>query len=102
MFTSRSCAEDFFLPHVSESKTVLDFGFHDVDSGFQVQDCSHCRWNLDLDSNRKRVSGISDSLTCISDPKAQDSGFHMYNFPGFQIPHAKIHRIRSFLQGENL
>ena len=37
----------FFLPHVSESKTVLDFGFHDVDSRFQVLDCSHCRWNLD-------------------------------------------------------
>ena len=27
-----------FLPHVRESKTVLDFGFQSVDSGFLVLD----------------------------------------------------------------
>ena len=33
--------------HVKESKTVLDSGFHTVDSGFQVLDSSLCQWNLD-------------------------------------------------------
>ena len=32
------------------------------------------------------VSGIPDSLNWVSDSKAQDSGFHKYKFPGFQIP----------------
>ena len=29
-------------PHVRESEGVLDSGFHDVDSGFQVLDSSLC------------------------------------------------------------
>ena len=29
-----------------ESKTVLDSGFHTVDSRFQVLDSSLCKWNL--------------------------------------------------------
>ena len=33
--------------HVRESKTVLDSGFHTVDSGFQVLDSSLCQWNLE-------------------------------------------------------
>ena len=32
------------------------------------------------------VSGIPDSLNRVSDSKAQDSKFHKYKFPGFQIP----------------
>ena len=32
------------------------------------------------------VSGIPDSLNWVSDSKAQDSGFHKYKFPAFQIP----------------
>ena len=32
------------------------------------------------------VSGIPDSLNWVSDSKAQDSGFHKYKFPRFQIP----------------
>ena len=43
--------------HVRESKTVLDSGFF--------------------------VSGIPDSLRCIPDSKAPDSGFHKQKFPGF-------------------
>ena len=31
-----------FLPHVRESKTVLDFGFQAVDSGFLVLDSGLC------------------------------------------------------------
>ena len=36
-----------FSPHVKESRTVLDSGFHSVDSGFQVLDSSICSWKLD-------------------------------------------------------
>ena len=32
------------------------------------------------------VSGIPDSLNCILDSKAQDSGFHKQKFPGFTNP----------------
>ena len=32
------------------------------------------------------VSGIPDSLSCIPDSKAQDSGLHKQNFLGFRIP----------------
>ena len=32
------------------------------------------------------VIGIRDSLSCIADSKARDSGFHKQNFPGFGIP----------------
>ena len=32
------------------------------------------------------VSGIPDSLSCIPDCKAQDSGFHKQKFPRFQNP----------------
>ena len=38
------------------------------------------------------VTGIPDSLSCIADSKAQDSGFHKQNFPGFRIP---LHRAKS-------
>ena len=51
-----------------------------MDSGFQVLDSSH--WNLD--SGFLPVSGIPDSLSCISDSKAQDSRFHKQNFPEFR------------------
>ena len=49
----------FVSPRARESKTVLDSGFHAVDSGFQVLDSSPfywifffsfyfiCHWNLD-------------------------------------------------------
>ena len=51
-------------------------------------------WNLDFGS-----SGIPDSLSCVPDSKAQDSGFHEQNFPGFQNPLSLIwgdKKIKSF------
>ena len=36
------------------------------------------------------VSGIPDSLSCIPDSKAQDSGYHKQNFIGFWIPQANL------------
>ena len=58
----------FFLPHVRESKTVLDSGFQAVDSGFQVLESVF-------------VSGI-----WILDSKAQDSRFHKHKFHEFRNP----------------
>ena len=58
-----------FSPDVRESKTVLDSGFHTVDSGFQYL-------SLELGFWIPVVSGILDSLSCIPDSKDQDSGFH--------------------------
>ena len=40
------------------------------------------------------LSRIPDSLSCIPDSKAQDSGFHEQNFPGFRIPQAKFTGFR--------
>ena len=56
----------------SESKTVLDSGFHAMDSGFQIVDFEAFVSGIWIpDSNRWR-----DSVSCIPDPKAQDSRFH--------------------------
>jgi len=66
-------------PHVREFRTVLDSGFQylSVELGFWIP----------------IVSGIPDSFSCILDSKPQDCGFHNQNFPGFQIPQAKISQI---------
>ena len=42
------------------------------------------------------ISEIPDSLSWVSDCKAQDSEFQTKNFPGFQIPQAKVSRILEF------
>ena len=55
-------------PYVRESKTSWDSGFHAVYSGFQS-------WSVELGFWIPIVSGIPDSLGCIPDSKAQDSGF---------------------------
>ena len=44
-------------PHVRESKTVLDSGFHAKDSGFRALDSSLFQWDLDS----VFVIGIPDS-----------------------------------------
>ena len=75
-----------FSPDVRESKTVLDSGFHTVDSGFQYL-------SLELGFWIPVVSGILDSLSCIPDSKDQDSGFHKQKFLGFWILQAKISQI---------
>ena len=80
-----------FSPHVRESKTVLDSGFHAVDSGFQLLDSRS--YTVELGFRIPIVRGIPDSDSCIPDSKAQDSGFHKQKFPRFRILHAKISRI---------
>ena len=74
-----------------ESKTVLDSRYHIVDWGFQEPDSSFR--SVQLRFWIPVISGIPDSLSKISDSKAQDSGFHKQNFPGVWIPQAKISRI---------
>ena len=68
---------------IKESIIVLEFGFHAIDSGFQVcipgffvsgtwiPDCNH---------------GLPDSLSYIPDSKAQNSGFHKQKSSGFRNP----------------
>lgn len=46
LFLCISC-NSYKSPHIRESITVLDSGFHAVDSGFQVLDSWICHWNLD-------------------------------------------------------
>ena len=62
-------------PPVRESKAVLDSGFHDVDSWFQVLNSDSL--SVELGFRIPIVSGFLDSLNCIPDSKAQDSGFRI-------------------------
>ena len=72
------------LPHVRESKTVLDSGFHTVDS-------SLCQWNLDSGFHLLvgfRIPGavfwIPNSRIPHSTSKiSPNSGFQKQKFPGF-------------------
>ena len=80
-------------PHVRESKTLLDSGFHAVDSGFQLLDFRP--FSVEIWFRIRIVSGIPDSYTCIPDSKAQDSGFHKQKFPRFWISNAKYPGFRN-------
>ena len=68
---------------------MLDSGFHAVDFEFQVLDSL----SLKLGIRIAIVTGISDSLTCIPDSKAQESGSHNSNFPDSKFQQPKISRI---------
>ena len=69
------------LHFVRESKTVLDSGFHNLDSWFQVLDSSLCQWNMDFWISI--VSGIPGFLGCID--------YSVLQIPGFLwIPQAKL------------
>ena len=65
------------LPNLRESKAVLDSEFHALHAGLQVLDPSLCQGKSDFVF--QIVGGIPDSLSCILDFKAQDSGFHKQN-----------------------
>ena len=56
-------------PHVRKSKTVLDSGFHAVDSRFQVLDSS--LFLVELGFWIPIFSGIPDSLSCIPGSQAK-------------------------------
>ena len=74
------CGLLFF--HTRKLKTILDCGLEAVDSGFQD-------WIPDSLIVEKGfrilfIIGIPDSLSCIPESKAQDSGFHKPKFAPFQ------------------
>ena len=74
-------------------------GFHTVDYGFQVQDSLSGELGFRMPII---VSGSPDSLSCISDSNAKDSGFYKQKFLGigFWIPQDKIFQIlESFTWG---
>ena len=62
--------------------SILDSGFHTVDSRFQLLDSNLCQWKL---ASGSQICGIPDSLSCIPDPKTQDSGIHkqIFSYSGF-------------------
>ena len=60
-----------------------------MDFEFQVLDSL----SLELGFRIPVVTGISDSLTCIPDSKAQESGSHNSNFPDSKFQQPKISRI---------
>ena len=76
------CGLLFF--HTRKLKTILDCGLDAVDSGFQD-------WIPDSLMVEKGfrilfIIEIPDSLSCIPESKAQDSGFHKPKFAPFQNP----------------
>ena len=75
--TNRDLFFLFVLPHVRESNTVLDSGFHDVDStGIPVIFSGSCI----LDSNLKWDSGFLQ-LHVFRIPQAQFPGFRNLGLP---------------------
>ena len=70
--------------HVRESKTVLDFGFHAVDSRVQLLDSRS--FSVELGFRIPIVSGILDFYGCIPDSQAQDSGFRKPSFSRLRDP----------------
>ena len=75
-------------PHARESKTVVDSGFHAVESGFRAGTGRLCL-SVELGFWIPIVSRIP------ADSKAQDSGFSKQKFPRFQ-------NLDSLTRGGNL
>ena len=75
--TSDYLSRGLISPHIRESKTVLDSGFHAIDCGFQVLDFSLCQQNLDSGFQSLVGSGFLEVY----------SGFQS---PRFRIPQEKV------------
>ena len=75
------------------SETVLDSGFHNVDSGIQLLDSRS--FSVDIRFRIPIVSGIPDSYSCIP---AQVSGFHKQKFPVFPYIGRHLATLLSFRQ----
>ena len=67
----------------SESKTVLDSGFHVVDSRFQVLDSSLCQWNLDSGFQSLVGFRIPWAVFRIPKPGIPDSISKIFPVSGF-------------------
>ena len=84
-------------PHVRESKTVMDSGFHAVDSGFRLLD-SRSFSGLDSRFQLSVRCRIPTAVFRIGMPRIPDSTSQ--KLPRFRIPQAKIALIP--LHGENI
>ena len=81
-------------PPVRESKAVLDSGFHDVDSWFQVLNSDSL--SVELGFRIPIVSGfwIPWTVFPVPKPRTQDSGTHKQKFPWYWITEAKLSGLR--------
>ena len=75
-------------PHVRESKTVSDSGFHAVDSGVQVLDDSLCQWNTDTRFQSLVIFRIPKPR--IPQAKCSNTGLYKQKFPGFRNPNSLL------------
>ena len=73
-------------PDESESKSVLDSGFHAVDSGFQVLDSTLCQWNLDSWFQYWLGFPILWTVLRIPKPRIPDSSNTIFTDSGIRIP----------------
>ena len=85
-------------PHVRESKTDLDSGFHAVDCGFAGTGFQSL--SVELGFWIAIVSRIPDSLSCIPripKPRIPDSPSKSFLDSGIQIPLHETKSVRSIL-----
>ena len=79
-YGSQAFPPKYNSPHrVRESKTVLDSGFHTMDSGFQIPDSSLCRWNLGSGFQ----SLVEFRIVRIQKPRIPDSTAKIFPDSGF-------------------
>ena len=85
-------------PIYSKSSTVLDFGFHEVDSGFQVLDSSICQWNLD--SGFQSLVGFRNpwAVFRIPKPRIPESISKIFPDSGIRSPLYGAEIIMRFLK----
>ena len=67
--------------------SILDSGFHTVDSRFQLLDSNLCQWKYDSGSQNLQDSGFLEPYSGFQNP-----GFRIpqASFPRFWIPQAKV------------
>ena len=97
------CASSYCLnfdksPYVRESRTVLDSGFHTVDSGFQLFGFQYL--SVELVFWIPIVIRVADSSSCTPDSKTPGSGIHGKNFPD-SLTWVEINFMTQFLERSN-
>ena len=96
-FVSRQTILQYFFligPHAKQSRTVLDSGFHAVDSRFQVLD-SWFSYQWNLDSCLQSLVGFRIPLAEYRIPKPSIPDSAEKNFPDSRFHKPKIARLRN-------